>query len=264
MTGAWSLLTRELDDWQAGARRATFWWRDDDAVRDTDALARLLSIAREHHVPVALAAIPATFDASLVAAVTASREATIVQHGYAHANHARPGERSAEFGASRSLAERIDELARGHARLGASFGARFAPVFVPPWNRYAADVAAALPAIGLAGVSAFEARASASPAAGVVQVNAHVDPIAWRRGRTFIGVEAAVGRVVAHLRARRLDEVDAEEPTGLLTHHLAFDDQAFAFTADLLARTRTHPAAAWLDVRQAFGLQDRVTSARSA
>ena len=264
MTTAWSLLARELDDWRASGRLATLWWRDDDAVRDTDALGRLFAIARAGNVPVTLAVIPATCDASLVAAIRACREATVVQHGYAHANHARPGERSSEFGADRALDERVGELMRGHARLADAFGVRFAPVFVPPWNRYSADVLASLPAVGLSGISAFGARGSPSPAPGVTQVNSHVDPIAWRRGRSFIGDEAAIGRVVTHLRARRHDEVDATEPTGLLTHHLAFDDPAFAFVAELVERTRAHPAAAWLDVRHAFELDNDVTSVRSA
>ena len=262
MTAPWALLARELDQWHACGRRATLWWRDDDAVRHSDALARLFAIACEQRVPVAIAAIPATCDASLVSAVSACREATVVQHGYAHVNHARAGERSSEFGAARSLRERADELARGHSRLVDSFGARFAPVFVPPWNRYGADLVAMLPASGLSGLSAFDSRSSARPAAGVVQVNTHVDPIAWRRGRAFIGAESAVGRVVLHLRARRVGAVDADEPTGLLTHHLAFDDPAFAFIAELFARTRQHAAVTWLDVRQAFGSENAVTSAR--
>jgi len=261
---SWVLLARELDEWQACGRRATLWWRDDDAVRDCDALARLFAIAREQRVSVAIAAIPATCDASLVSAVGLCPEATVLQHGYAHANHAQAGERSAEFGTGRSLGARRDELARGRARLAECFGQRFAPVFVPPWNRYGADVVAMLPAIGLSGLSAFDARSSAQPAPGVVQVNAHVDPIAWRRGRTFIGAQPAIGRVVAHLRARRTGEADTLEPTGLLTHHLAFDDAAFGFLAELVARTREHPAVTWLDARQAFELDDAITSARSA
>jgi hypothetical protein len=37
--------------------RATLWWRDDDAERDSPQLRRLLAIARAHRVPIAIAAI---------------------------------------------------------------------------------------------------------------------------------------------------------------------------------------------------------------
>ena len=49
--------------------------------------------------------------------------------------------------------------------------------------------------------------------------------------------------MVAHLRANRQGPADAVEPTGLLTHHLDLDEQAWAFTAELIRRVGEHPAA---------------------
>jgi len=85
-----------------------------------------------------------------------------------------------------------------------------------------------------------------------VQCNAHVDLIAWRRDRAFIGAEAAIDRLVAHLRSRREGAVDAAEATGILTHHLDLDAAAWQFLADLFARTRRHGGAKWLDVDAVF------------
>jgi hypothetical protein len=68
--------------------------------------------------------------------------------------------------------------------------------------------------------------------------------------------------MVEHLRARRMGEVDADEPTGILTHHLAFADDAFAFVDAVLRETSRHRAAAWLDARAAFDAT--VISDRSA
>jgi hypothetical protein len=252
MSARWHVLLRELDAWRALGRRATLWWRDDDACRDSAALRRLLGIARAECVPVGVAAIPMACEATLVDAISACDQATIVQHGYAHRNHAPAGERSAEIGAHRALRARLEELEGGREALSRLFGARFRPLLVPPWNRVAADVVPALPSIGLSGISCFGPRAARWPAHGVQQANTHVDLIAWRRDRRFIGTDAAVERVTAHLQARRRAEVDVEEPTGLLTHHLAFGDDAFHFTAELCARTRDHPAAAWLDVDAVF------------
>ena len=50
---------------------------------------------------------------------------------------------------------------------------------------------------------------------------------------------------MTHLAQRRTGEADVEEPTGLLTHHLAMDDASFAFTAEFLKRTAAHPAVQW-------------------
>ena len=266
----WELLSRELDAWQAADRRATLWWRDDDACRDSPALQRLLAIARAQRIPVVIAAVPATADATLAAAIESSSQATIVQHGFAHRNHAAAGERSAELGSHRLLAARIDELGRGRDVLARLFAGRFAPVLVPPWNRIAEDLPARLPAAGFSGLSCFGPRANAWRAPGLLQVNAHVDLIAWRRDRAFIGEETALERLVAQLRARRMGDVDTAEPTGVLTHHLAFGDAAFAFVDALAARTRAHAAVAWLDARSVFGAdaardtRAAATSGRSA
>ena len=112
MSTSWHLLEDELRQWDD--RRATFWWRDDDAASDSALLARLFSIARDHAVAVALAAIPAKVDETLGDAIERCPQATVVQHGYTHANHARSGERSVELGGARPLDELIDELQRGY------------------------------------------------------------------------------------------------------------------------------------------------------
>ncbi len=254
---SWAALDRELDLWLALDRRATLWWRDDDACGDTPALQRLLAIARAHDVPVTVAAIPAKSVSTLADAIAPFSQPTIVQHGYAHANHAPPGERGAELGNHRPLDERLDELANGRRALTRLFGGRFSAVLVPPWNRIDADSLPALPSAGIHGVSCFGARTSPHPHAGIAQVNTHVDPIAWRRDRAFIGEANALLRLIGHLRARRLAEVDASEPTGILTHHLVFPDAAWDFLDALFARTRRHAAAAWLDVHALFDSADR-------
>ena len=265
MSPSWHLLARELDAWDALGRRATLWWRDDDACRDSAALQRLFRIARDCGVPVAVAAIPAAAGQSLVGAIERCSEATIVQHGYAHRNHAPAGERSAELGSHRALDACLAELDQGRDALQRLFGDRFMPVLVPPWNRIADEVVAAASSAGLRGVSCFGPRATAMPSPHIVQANTHVDLIAWRRDRRFIGADAAIERVVAHLRARRTGDVDAEEPTGILTHHLALEDAAFDFMETLCTEACGHDAAAWLDVKRVFAAPaTRVTSARSA
>ena len=245
-------LMRELDLWAGQGRRATLWLRDDDACRESPALARLLALASTHAVPVAIAAIPAALDSTLAQALGHCDEAIVVQHGFAHRNHAPEGERSAELYDGRDAGVCIDELRRGRDRLAATFGDRFVPILVPPWNRAGEKLSTHFRDAGFTGLSRFGPRASREAAPGLPQVNTHVDPIAWRRDRRFIGEDAALSRVVAHLRARREGGCDADEPTGVLTHHLAFDVPAWDFVDALLAASTPHPACAWLDVRQAF------------
>ena len=205
--------------------------------------------------------IPALAEQSLVDAVSKAKVATVVQHGYAHRNHAPPGARNWELGSHRPVDQSIGELELGRAALEERFGSRFAPVLVPPWNRIDPRVVERLPGAGFHGLSTFGPRSPSISTPGLVQCNTHVDLVAWRRDRAFIGVDAAVDRLVSHLAARRAGTVDPAETTGLLTHHLDFDDDAWAFLADLVACTCRHGAATWVDVHTAFGT---ATSARSA
>ncbi|HJU24448.1 MAG TPA: hypothetical protein VJ891_18250, partial [Casimicrobiaceae bacterium] len=191
-------------------------------------------------------------DATLVGAIERCPQATIVQHGYAHHDHAPAGGGSAELGDDRDVHARLDELARGRERLSHAFADRFVPILVPPWNRAGEQLLPHLGSAGFVGLSRFGPRGTREAAPGVSQVNAHVDAIAWRRDRRFIGEDVAVERIVAHLSARREGACDASAPTGFLTHHLVFDQSAFDFVDALLDATRDHPAAEWLDVAQCF------------
>ena len=249
---AWQRLDDELDAWRAAGRRATLWCRDDDASRDSPALRRLLEIARAAGVPVALAVIPAALERDLVETVARSGIATVVQHGYAHRNHAPPQSRKWELGSHRPVGTTLAELAQGLGALRLNFAERFAPVLVPPWNRIDASVVARLAEVGFHGLSCLGARSAARPVPGIAQCNVHVDLIAWRRERAFVGVEAAAERLAEHLRARRDGSVDASEPSGILTHHLDMSAAGWQFLADLMARTRER-GALWLDARAAFG-----------
>jgi transposase len=241
--GSWAALERELDTWQAAGRSATLWWRDDDAAARTPALDRLLGLAQRYGVRPALAVIPALAEATL------GGLACLLQHGFAHCNHAAPGAKRSEFPETRPLALRLDDLAAGRARMAALDAL---PVLVPPWNRIGADLIEHLGALGFRGLTGYRARRALRPAAQLVQVNTHVDVIDWRGNRGFVGEPAALGLLVDHLAARRAGAVDADEPTGLLTHHLDHDDQTWAFVEHLLARATRHPAVRWAAPDQLF------------
>jgi hypothetical protein len=249
-TAGWSDLIRELDKWGSGT--ATLWWRDDDAVSASWRLDRLVSIAGG--VPISLAVIPAGADRGL-AAWTAhlfpKARFSVLQHGWSHRNHALD-EKKNEFPVERCRRAVISELTAGRMRLTALFGTRLLPVFVPPWNRIASCFLSLLTACGLGAISRVNPRRTPWPAAGIVEVNVHVDLVAWGENRSFIGEEVALGSIVGHLRARRLGEVDAQEPTGILTHHLVQDEPTDAFLRRLIAITKEHPTTRWLDATEVF------------
>jgi hypothetical protein len=246
----WSDLLGELDRWGEAGRVATLWWRDDDAVAPDDRLERLLATAGE--VPVTFAVIPALAEPELASWLAGRRPgAAIVQHGWRHANHS-PDRRKSEFPAGRAGAEVQAELAAGRAWLAALFGERFRPVLVPPWNRFAAAFVPLLADCGIAALSRCGPHRAAAAAPGVGEANIHVDLVAWREQRGFIGEAAALAGILAHLRARRQGLVDAAEPTGILTHHGVQDAAAEAFLRALRARLAAHGAARWLDGREVF------------
>ena len=231
---SWRELEANLDAVAARGQAIRLWWRDDDAGRDHPALERLLELAERRDLPLALAVVPLWLEAPVQALIAASAQATVLQHGFAHANHAPPGARSIELGA-RDPATIAAELSRGHAVLLDAFGATFLTVLVPPWNRLEPALLAQLGACGFCGLSTFGRRGDVPEAPGVRQVNAHLDPIDWRGSRLFVGEAAALERLCAVL--------DPAEPIGILSHHLVMDEAGWAFLDRLLGVLGRHPAA---------------------
>ena len=247
----WAALARELDAWRAAGRRATLWWRDDDAGADSRALARLLALAEARRVPVAVAAVPARLTGAARARIRRCPAAALLQHGHAHRNHEPAGRKKAEFGPAREVAAALADLRAGRAAL-ASRDAGALPILAPPWNAIAAPLVPRLASLGFAGLSTCGARPARRPAPGLIQVNAHADIVDWRGTRGFVGERAALGLLLSHLRRRRLGRVDPAEPTGLLTHHAVHDAAAWRFIDACLRATTAHPAAAWPPIAALF------------
>jgi hypothetical protein len=251
----WGELQRELDAWERQGETATLWWRDDDAVTPTPALQQLIALAAwaGEALPIALAVIPARADADLVRALQDRRHVAILQHGYAHANNAVGGGKKAEFPVGREALIALHELSLGSRRMQELFGGRALPVLVPPWNRIDPALVAQLPEIGLRGLSSYGPRNSGVAKIGIAVVNTHVDIMRWHGERGFLGVGPCLDLAVGHLRARRERRVDGSEATGILTHHLVHDANAWRFLADFVQRTNGHPAARWVHAAELFG-----------
>jgi len=253
--GKWPDLVTEFDRWEEEGEVATLWWRDDDAVAPTARLRRLLSIASR--VPVSLAVIPAAAVPELAEWLAhfprsgPDAHVAVLQHGWRHLNHSGSGKKS-EFPAERASAEAAWDLAAGRMRLTKLFGTRALPVLVPPWNRFDDSLLVLLDSCGIAGISRARPRTAAQPTPGLVEVNIQVDLVDWTGSRGFIGEAAALRGLVGHLEARRCGAVCADEPTGILTHHLVQDEATDAFLDRLIAVSISHPAVRWLDACEIF------------
>jgi len=224
MTG-WPAVEQELARWRETGREPVIWWRDDDAADATPALDRLIALQQAHRVPLALAVVPAGATSALAGRLSQAPEIDLLQHGYAHTNHAPVSDgKKEELGAHRPEMIVLGELGTGWMALERLFGPRVLPVLVPPWNRIAPGLVPALPEIGYRGLSTFGIRRRVSPVSGLVQVNTHVDLIDWRT-RRFAGIETVLAVFVQALASSRI----SGEPIGLLSHHLAMDEAAWDF-----------------------------------
>ena len=58
--------------------------------------------------------------------------------------------------------------------------------------------------------------------------------------------------LITHLRARRRGDVDADEPTGVLSHHWSHDEATWTFLERLFERTQGSNDVQWLDATQVF------------
>ena len=210
-------------------QRPRFWWRDDDAGAVTPQLERLLSLSKD--VALALAVVPEAAEPALFQLL--HDRVTVIQHGTDHRNRAAPGEKKTEYPAAEPLDAALQRVSQGFDRLSKLAGDRFFPVLAPPWNRVRKDLLPRLPVIGVRGVSGYRAGASAD----LPQVNTHVDVVAWRRGKRFIGEQQAFEAALS-----------GTEPVGWLTHHALHDEETWRFLERLLGLKTVR----WVSVQEAF------------
>ena len=242
MTPDWSPLDRALEAW--GDSPLPLWWRDDDAVEPTPALERLGEMSQSTGLPVHLAIIPAGATRALGERIAGDDRFLPLVHGWAHENHEHEGKKS-EFGAARPLEVRQGQAAQAFVRLEQALGHPPLPVFVPPWNRIADDMAPALAGAGYRALSTFTPREAPMAAEGLHRINTHLDPIDWKGTRGLADPDRLIRQVAADLDDRREGRIDAAEPYGILTHHLVHDDALWEFTGALIGRLLSGPATPW-------------------
>jgi hypothetical protein len=235
---SWDAFARELARRRAAGRPVRFWWRDDDAGAVTYEFKKLLRLSSSASVPLALAVVPEAAASELFRLL--HDRVAVLQHGTDHRNRAAPGEKKTEYPAAEPVEAALARVSDGFGRLRTLAAGRFVPVLAPPWNRIRQDLLKKLPAIGIHGLSVYGARPSAEPAPGVLQVNTHVDLVAWAQGTDFIGEAPALAAATRHL--------DGDEPVGWLSHHAVHDAAAWEF----LERLFTLRDIRWLSATEVF------------
>jgi hypothetical protein len=245
MTQQLPAATAELERWRAEGLSLPIWWRDDDAVTPTPPLERLLALARQLDAPLHLAVIPEPATAELAHRLQSAPNTYVLTHGWMHTNHAPADQKKAEFGSHRPLAAMLEEIATGRRRLDKLFGKQALPIFTPPWNRIAPDVVHGLSGAGFKAVSTFMPRKTKFAAPDLLQVNTHLDPVAWKSGGGLLDPSLLDGQLASELEARRLGNADNAEPYGILTHHLVQDDATWAFAATLVHMLLQSSVAHW-------------------
>ncbi len=250
----WPAFDLELEQWRAAGRTAELWWRDDDVADTGPELDRLLALHRETGIPLALAVVPAHATAALAERLAAEPGVDVLQHGYAHVNHATPDEgKKIELGPHRPAMIVLGELGTGWLALERLFGNRPLGVMVPPWNRIAPALVPTLPEIGFTGLSTFGARPRAQPVRGLRQINTHVDLIDWKGGGGFAGESACLDALVAALSRSR---AQGGEPVGLLSHHLVMDGGAWDFLRSFWEGTKTMSGMRVRSARELFASRE--------
>ena len=235
---SWGRFVDELARRRDAGRPVQCWWRDDDAGAVLPPVKQLLELSRKKKIPLALAVVPEAAEPELFRLLHAG--VSVIQHGTDHRNRAAPGEKKTEYPAGETIEAALARVSDGFGRLRTFAGARFVPVLAPPWNRVRKDLLKKLPAIGLRGLSTYGARARAEPAPNLRQVNTHIDIVAWRERKQFIGESAAL--------ARAMQSMAGEEPVGWLTHHAVHDAAAWEF----LERLFTVRDIRWVSAAEAF------------
>jgi peptidoglycan/xylan/chitin deacetylase (PgdA/CDA1 family) len=207
---------------------ARIFFRADDIAVPGSRFARLLEMFSRHRVPLALAVVPAWLTRPRWLALNkAGKKAASLwcwhQHGWRHANHERQGKKQ-EFGPARSRVQLEWDIRRGRRRLENLMGARFYPIFTPPWNRCGSDALQLLKALGYAAVSRSQASKTPSPP-GLPDYFINVDLHTRKEKNPAAGWQNLFAE---------LHQAIASNYCGIMIHHRMMNDAAFDFMEILL------------------------------
>jgi peptidoglycan/xylan/chitin deacetylase (PgdA/CDA1 family) len=213
-----------------------FFFRDDDAGWDDEALWRLLDCCQTNEVHIDVAVIPVELDADRATALCDRASTGVVhlhQHGFRHVNHETDG-RKYEFGPSRSHDQQLADIAQGRALIGGQLHPYVEPIFTPPWNRCTEQTAAALANLGFE-ILSRDRSAKPFGLAELAEVPVTVDWFAKTKGEPW--TRDQVGAQIAQ------QIVDGAAPVGIMLHHAITNLEHLALIDQLFTLIARHPSA---------------------
>ncbi|MFK5977815.1 MAG: polysaccharide deacetylase family protein [Rhizobiaceae bacterium] len=222
-------LHQELDLWQSAGKKPRLFLRDDDAIEVTSALDKLIGPCEKFGIPLLLATIPKPANEALGARILKSPLVRGAVHGYRHKNHSPMGEKTCELGNHRPLDTVIGELKEGREKLLELFDGNLSDIIVPPWNRIHDQIINRLQEIGFNGLSTHAWLKHKMP---LPMINTHVDIMHWSAGTIGREHNWVLNQVTYNLEIARQKGGRA---IGILSHHLAHDDKAWAMLDKLYA-----------------------------
>src|SRR5215475_3194338 len=181
---------------------ARIFFRNDDVDEDEAPLRRLLGLFLGRNTPVNLGVIPGRLTAACAGLLARSAGAApalleLNQHGWRHDNYEREG-RKCEFGASRTYAEQLADVAQGQARMTEAFGPNWSPVFIPPWNRCTEETRRAIDQLGFRALSAKQ-ESSVMTGYRFEEISITLDIFRWNGGARLKPPEEIVDEMIAQL-----------------------------------------------------------------
>lgn len=225
-------LLRCLEEVEAGfsaRQQGIIFFRADDVAAPGRKLSKLISVFLSHQTPLTLAVVPAWLTRPrwqrLVELCKKNNPLCCwIQHGWRHLNHESHGKKL-EFGPSRSLTQKHQDLLSGFERLSELMGDEFVPIFTPPWNRCDDETCSALHEIGH---KALSRRLGARPPAPAALVEYPVTVDLHTRK------EADLEQDWQNL-FKELGESLRSGFCGVMIHHQRMNEEAFCFLDLLLS-----------------------------
>ena len=233
-------LSTELVNWRQEDRMPRLFVRDDDAIEVTENLQRLSDLCENWDIPLLLAVIPKYANDDLEDFLRRHQTITPAVHGFSHANYAGEDEKKIELGNHRPVSRVLDELALARAKLSDMFGEGLSGLLVPPWNRIDSRIAADLGELGFSGISGFGWKNAVD---AIVRINTHVDIIDWKNGKVGKPMDIVLAELTANLKHARQNNF---APLGILTHHLAHNEQCWQMLEAMFALLNASGNVQWV------------------
>ena len=129
--------------------------RNDDVWRLDGSFGAFFDFMLRQRVPIVYGVIPAKLEKDAALFLRRAKEKDpelldLVQHGYAHVNHAPAGDHHKyEFGETRTYAQQYEDIAQGMRIMRDRFGDLVTPGFIPPYHSDDANTIDAIEALNI-------------------------------------------------------------------------------------------------------------------